>query len=349
MKKLTLIITVLLLSVTVLFAQGAAEAAKAEETFVFTDDLGREVTLPVNIERIAPSGSMASAFLVAFDPDLFVGVTSKPSAVEAEFFGNDFASLPILGTFYGKKANLNREALIVAAPQVVIDVGEIKGSTADMISDLDKLSSDIGIPVIFIESYLNGIADTFSRMGEALNREERGNELAAFAQEAVDYAHTIAGQVTDSTNFYYATNQDGLGAIPRGNFHAEVLETVGGNNVVDTTISSGNNQISLEELYKLNVEMIFVLEDSAYDAITTKSEWAYLPAVKTGNVNKVPNVLFPMIDAPPAVNRIIGIYYAVSKLYPELNTVNFLSMAEEFYSLYYGHTLTEAEKRELSR
>ena len=70
--------------------------------------------------------------------------------------------------------------------------------------------------------------------------------------------------------------------------------------------------------------------------------------MKTGNVNKVPNVLFPMIDAPPAVNRIIGIYYAVSKLYPELNTENFLSKAEEFYSLYYGHTLSEAEKRELS-
>ena len=349
MKKKTLLITILLISITVLFAQGTAEAAKAEETFVFTDDLGREVTLPVNIDRVAPSGSMASAFLLAFDSDLFVGVTTKPSAVETEFFGIDYASLPVLGTFYGKKANLNREALIVASPQVVIDVGEIKGSTADMISDLDKLSSDIGIPVIFIESHLNGIADTFSRMGEALHREERGNELAAFAQEAVDYAHTIAGKVTDSTDFYYATNQDGLGAIPRGNFHAEVLETVGGNNVVDTTISSGNNQISLEELYKLNVEMIFVLEDSAYNAITTKSEWGYLPAVQTNKVYRVPEVLFPMIDAPPAVNRIIGIYYVASKLYPELNTENFLSKAEEFYSLYYGHTLTEAEKRELSR
>ncbi len=349
MKKLTVILTVMLISVTVMFAQGAAEAAKAEETFVFTDDLGREVTLPVKIARVAPTGSMASAFLVAFDPDLFVGVTTKPSAVEAEFFGSDFASLPVLGTFYGKKANLNKEALIVAAPQVVIDVGEIKGSTEDMAKELDKLSADIGIPVIFIESYLKGIGDTFSRMGEALHREERGNELAAFASDAVDYALSIAAKVTDPSDFYYATNQDGLGAIPRGNFHAEVLETVGGTNVVDTTISSGNNQISLEELYKLNVEMIFILEESAYEAITTKSEWSYLPAVQTGKVNKVPYVLFPMIDAPPAVNRIIGIYYAASKLYPELNTVDFLTKAEEFYSLFYGHTLTDAEKEELSR
>lgn len=349
MKKLTVILTVLLLSVAVLFAQGAAEAAMAEETFVFTDDLGREVTLPVKIDRVAPSGSMASAFLVAFDPDLFVGITTKPSAVETEFFGSEYASLPVLGTFYGKKANLNREALIVAAPQVVIDVGEIKGSTADMISNLDKLQSDIGIPVIFIESYLKGIADTFARMGEALHREERGNELAEFAQEAVDYALSIADKVTDTADFYYATDQDGLGAIPRGNFHGELLETVGGNNVVDTTISSGSNQISLEELYKLNVEMIFVLEESAYNSIMTKSEWSYLSAVQTGKVYKVPNVLFPMIDAPPSVNRIIGIYYAASKLYPELNTVDFLTKAEEFYSLFYGHTLTEAEKAELLR
>ena len=351
MKKLLTILLILLTTISFLFAQGQMEKADEVKYVSFTDDLGREVTLPSVVTRVAPSGSMASAFLVSFDQNLFVGVTTKPSDVEKEFFGEKFASLPILGTFYGKKANLNKEALIVANPQVVIDIGEIKGNVEDMIKDLDKLQADIGIPVIFIESYLQDIGNTYVRLGEALGYQERGNELAEFAEAAVSYANSVAKKAEQSgkKNFYYGIGYDGLNAIPTGNFHGEVLETIGGNNVVDTTISSGNNQINLEELYKLPVDNIFVLEESAYNAVVNNKEWSYLPAVKSGNVYKVPYVLFPLIDGPPAVNRIIGIYYTVSKLYPEFASENYIEKAKEFYSLFYRHELTESEIKELSR
>lgn len=350
MKKIISIFLITLLALNSLFAQGQMESKEIVKESVFTDDLGREVILPSVVTKVSPSGSMASAFLVSFDPNLFVGVTTKPSQDEKEFFGEEFFSLPILGTFYGKKANLNKEALIVANPEVVIDIGEIKGSVDAMKKDLDKLQEDIGIPVIFIESYLQNIGNTYRRLGEALGNTERGNALASFADEAVSYANGIAAKVNnDKKNFYYATGTDGLNAIPKGNFHAEVLETIGGNNIVDTTISSGNNQINLEELYKLSVDNIFLLDENAYNNVINNKDWSYLPAVKSKNVYKVPYVLFPLIDGPPAVNRIIGIYYSVSKLYPEFATEDYLTKAKEFYKLFYNHELTQSEIEELLR
>ena len=350
MKKILSIFLISLIVITTLFAQGQKESEIAVKDVIFTDDLGREVTLPSVVTKVAPSGSMASAFLVSFDPSLFVGITTKPSQVEKEFFGDDFAALPILGTFYGKKANLNKEALIVASPEVIIDIGEIKGSVEAMIKDLDKLQEDIGIPVIFIESYLQNIGNTYRRLGDALGNTQRGNALASFADEAVSYANETAKKVNnDKKNFYYATGTDGLNAIPKGNFHAEVLETIGGENIVDTTISSGNNQINLEELYKLPVDHIFLLDENAYNNVINNKDWSYLPAVTSNNVYKAPYVLFPLIDGPPAVNRIIGIYYAINKLYPEYNTKDYISKAKEFYKLFYNHELTQSEIEELSR
>ena len=350
MKKIVAILLLLLTTFSLVFAQGQMESQTVIKERTFIDDLGREVTLPSVITKAAPSGSMASAFLVSFDPSIFVGVTTKPSASEKEFFGSDFASLPVLGTFYGKKANLNKEALIVASPEVVVDIGEIKGSKDAMINDLDKLQNDIGIPVIFIESYLDKISNTYTRLGEALGNTKRGNALSEFASDALLYAKEINEKSKDSRkNFYYATGSDGLNAIPRGNFHAEVIEAIGGNNVVDSTISSGNNQINLEELYKLPVDHIFLLDESAYNIVINNTEWSYLPAVKNNNVYKVPYVLFPLIDGPPAVNRIIGIYYTASKLYPEFATEDYISKAKEFYSLFYNLKLTEKEIAELSR
>ena len=79
MKKILSIFLISLIVITTLFAQGQKESEIAVKDVIFTDDLGREVTLPSVVTKVAPSGSMASAFLVSFDQDLFVGVTTKPS------------------------------------------------------------------------------------------------------------------------------------------------------------------------------------------------------------------------------------------------------------------------------
>ena len=344
MKKITSIFLVLILAMGSLWAQGAAEAAAAEATVQFTDDLGRTVTVPAVIDSICPSGSMAQVILLTFDQSLISGLTTDMSAQEEAYYPDITHGLPVLGTFYGKKANLNKEALIVVSPDVVVDIGEIKGSTDEMISDLDVLQEQIGIPVVFIESYLADSGSTYRRLGQLLGDEERGEELAAWADEAVAYADSVRAELGGEVTFYYSSAIDGLEAIPQGNFHGEVLEAVGGVNVCPSTFSSGGNAMSLEQIFIWDPDVIILSSPEAYASVTAEgSLWQSLSAVREGRVYLVPAVINNWIDSPPSINRLIGIYWAAETLYGEEAGIDLRAEADEFYQLFYGYTLTDGD------
>ncbi|MEF9969194.1 MAG: ABC transporter substrate-binding protein, partial [Ruthenibacterium sp.] len=119
-------------------ASASASASEKDGTQIFTDSLGREVELPTDLQRIAPSGTLSQIILYTIAPDKLVGWTSNPTDAMKKYFDEKYTDLPTFGTFYGKNADLNTEALIAAAPQVVIDMGEVKGKKEDMIADLDS-------------------------------------------------------------------------------------------------------------------------------------------------------------------------------------------------------------------
>ena len=252
-------------------------------------------------------------------------------------------NLPVFGTFYGKKANLNKEALMAAAPDVVIDMGEIKGSKEAMIADLDKLQDDILIPVIFIEAYLENTPEVYRTVGKLLGEEEKCEKLAVFAEEAINMAAEARTKIKDPVAVYYSSSADGLQAIPEGNFHGEVIEKIGAENAVKASLGASAAEISLEELYMSDPDVILLTEQDAYDEVTTNPLWSPLSAVINNRVYLIPSEPYPFIDNPPATNRVIGIYWLGNLLYPELYPINIIEETKEFYSLYYNHELTNED------
>ena len=146
MKK----ILALLLALVMLFslaACGAAEPAPAEpapaateepaateapaeepaaETVMFTDSCGREVELPANITKIAPSGTVATMILAAFAPEELVCVGTQVSENQIPYLYDGIADLPVTGQLYGGKATLNLEELLTTGAEVIIDLGDFK-------------------------------------------------------------------------------------------------------------------------------------------------------------------------------------------------------------------------------
>ena len=179
---------------TMLIAAMALLCVNAAE---YTDDLGRTVMLPDNIERVVPSGNLAQMVLYSITPEKIVGWSSQLSgAAKEEYFVQDIVNLPVFGTFYGKKANLNKEALMAAAPDVVIDMGELKGSKESMVADLDSLQDDLLIPVIFIEAYLDNTPDVYRKLGSLLGAKEKGEALAGYAEDAIRMAAEARERIT---------------------------------------------------------------------------------------------------------------------------------------------------------
>ena len=69
---------------------------------VITDSAGREVEIPKNIQRIAPSGPLAQIVLYTVAPDKLVGWSIDLSDAQKEYIPEKYWDLPVFGQFYGK-------------------------------------------------------------------------------------------------------------------------------------------------------------------------------------------------------------------------------------------------------
>lgn len=351
MKRITIVLLAALLALVPGFAQGDKEHAVQEiqtddgAHLTFTDSLGRTYSFPSEITRIAPSGNLAQMIIATIAPEKMVGLSSTINDKAMFYMPESMKDLPQFGTFYGKKANLNKEALILASPEVVIDMGEIKDGID---TDLDVLEDQIGIPVVFIESYLTNSPQAYRDLGRLIGKEEKAEKLAAYSERALKKAEEAKKLITDPVTVYYSSAPDGLDGIPTGNFHGEVIELIGAENVVPSTYSGGGNIISLEQLFLWDPDVILLAEEDAYRIATTDSRWAELSAVKNGRVHLIPSGPYSFIDTPPGVNRIIGIYWLGSLLYPDLyQDIDIDDEVRTFYSLFYNYDLSDQELVEL--
>ncbi|MBO5976477.1 MAG: ABC transporter substrate-binding protein, partial [Oscillospiraceae bacterium] len=178
MKKAICMVLVLAMALSLFAGCGSSVSPSQEssKTVEFTDDCGRTVTVPENISRIVPTGPLSQIVLFALCPEMFVGLASKWSSDSEGIIPEEFLSLPYFGQLYGS-ADLNVESLALAAPQIIIDIGEVKKSTAE---DVEALRSQLGIPCVFIESTLESLPETYRKLGALLGLEERAETLASF-------------------------------------------------------------------------------------------------------------------------------------------------------------------------
>ena len=346
MKKMALICVIVVFFTAIVYAQAAVEASGATNvlTRTFVDDLGREVVLPSEISRIAPSGSNAQVIVFQLAPEKLVGLASKLGQEEKSIYPEYTHDLPAFGTLYGKKANLNKETLILADPDVVIDVGDIKGSVEQMAGELDDVSKDVGVPVIFIEANMDNYPEVFRKLGKLLGFEERGEQLARYYEEAV--AEIGKYSTGKKPTVYITSSNDGLEAIIAGKSHAQCAEKAGAEVVVTSSLANSNGSISLETLYQLDPEYIFAYTEEGYRTITTASDWAGLQAVSNGNVYLVPSMPHGFIDSPVCSNRIIGLWYLASVFYPQAG-IDIVERTREFYRLFYRADITEPQARHI--
>ena len=283
----------------------AAVMAAAGSARTFTDSTGRTVEVPSSIKKIAPSGPLAQLVLYTVCPDKLAGVAKKFNAQQMTVIPQKYAKLPQFGQFYGKNANLNMEALMGAAPDVVIDIGEKKKTEKE---DMDNLQKQIGIPVIFIEAKTTTMDKAYTMLGDLTGDKDTAVKLASYCRSVLDTAATRKAQIKKTRSVYFATGT-GLDTDAQGSFHAEAIDVIGAKNAADIAAQStgGTTKVSFEQLLMWNPDVIIVEGDKLYQTIKADSLWNKLDAVKNGRLYHIPDVPYSFISNPPSVNRIIGI------------------------------------------
>ena len=340
------IMVLLVLSVAVLpiAATGVMEEQddSAEVNYVkYVDDLGREVEIPYPLERLSPSGNLAQMTMYALCPEKMVGLAKPLSDNAMAFMLDEIKELPSFGNFFASKGNINKEALIMAHPDVFVDIGEIK---PNMVESFDTLQEQIGVPVIFIEGFLENIGDTIRELGKITGLDERAEVLADYADGIIEFAVENREKIETPVTAYYSSSPDGLDGFPTGSFHGEIVEFVGLENVIPASFSSGGNKISIEQLLVWNPDIMLIQNENAYRTITTDPRYSSLDAVKNGRVYLIPILPYPFLSNPPALNRLIGILWLGKISYPELYAeVDLEKEMKTFYELFYHYELTDAE------
>ena len=313
------------------------------ETVLFTDSTGRQVELPAQITRIAPSGPMAQMVAFALAPDAFVGLSTSWSREAEAFLDERYYSLPVLGQIYGS-SDLNLEELAAAAPQVIVDIGEPKGTIAE---DMDALTQQLGIPAIHITATAETMGDAYRTFGELLGRQEEAEILAAYCENTYRNAQALMEKVGQEgrTSILYCLGDRGVHVIAAGSYHAEVLDLMANNlAVVENPVSKGTgNEVDLEQLLLWNPDVILFAPESIYDTVGSDPAWQNMTAIQKGSYYQVPFGPYNWMGFPPSVNRYLGILWLSELLYPEQCQLDLYAEAARYYELFYHCNLTREQ------
>ena len=313
----------------------------APETRVFTDSVGREVTVPAQIDQVAVSGPMAQIVLFALCPDKLVGISNAWDESAAQYLDTEYYNLPLLGQLYGGKGELNLETLLESGAQVVIDVGEAKGG---IVEDLDALQEQTTIPFVHISAALATMDETYTMLGDLLGMPDEAKTLADYCRGTYDRALTIADSV-EKANLLYITGDAGLNVIAQGAYHAEVIDLLSNNlAVVDDPSSKGTgNEVDMEQILNWNPDVILFAPDSIYDTVAEDAAWQGVTAIQNGAYYEVPMGPYNWMGFPPSVQRLLGMLWMAKVLYPEAADYDLYTEAAEYFKLFYHCDLTREQ------
>lgn len=324
--------------------QAASTDTASAETREFTDSAGRTVEVPVDIERIAPSGHTANQVLLTMAPEKMVGLSQELTEDQQKYLGVDMSDLPVFGAIFGAKGDLNKEAIAAADPQVIIDTGALED---DVASGLDQLQEELGIPCVFIETNMDDYGTAYEMLGDLLGMEERGKELSEYCQNAYEQVVDVMSGIPeeDRANVLYLLGEDGTNVIAKGTQQAEVVDLCADNlAVMDSPSNTGmGSETSLEQIALWNPDIIIFASGSVYSTVADDPAWDGITAIDNGDYYEAPGTPYNWLNSPPTVNQVMGMQWLPRLLYPDRFDDSIQDVTRSYYSLFYGYDLSDEE------
>lgn len=323
-------------------AEEASEAAGERE---ITDMAGRKVVVPDEVETVFSASTVTAIFMYTLAPDKLLGWNYELNELEKSIILEEYHDLPN----FGMGDSINYEAVIAADPTIAVNVGTINDK---MISDCDKLSKSLGVPVVAVDGDLSASAEAYRFMGELLGEEEQAEKLASYAEKTFADIEKMEVPEDKKVRIYYGNGEDSLETAPAGSAHGQIIDMVNAVNVADLEMGEGSRvQISAEQLLAWDPDVIVVNGEpkadtsgaSAAEAILANPDYASLKAVQDQQVYGTPNTPFSWMDRPMGPNRIVGIRWLSGLIYPEYLNYNVDEEVKEFFDLFYHVQLTDEQ------
>ncbi|WP_299654510.1 iron ABC transporter substrate-binding protein [uncultured Jannaschia sp.] len=324
-----------------------APLALPAQARTITDSAGRVVEIPDEVNTVFAAGPPASILVYVMKPEALTGWPRVLRPEEREYIAEPYRDLPETGRLTGRGGEANLERVLGIEPDLILDFGSVRGTYIDLANRAQKQT---GIPYILVDGRFENTPEALRLIGDALGVPERGEKLAADVEATFVRIDTLLEDVPEDgrPRVYLARGPEGLETGMKGSINTEIIERVGGRNVVDDGgTSRGLVQASMEQVIVADPDTIMTWDANFYADVFGDPLWQGIDAVKQGRVYLSPTAPFGWIDRPPSLNRMMGLIWMAGLLYPDRWEGDLRAETRAFYELDYHVDLDDEEQERL--
>jgi cobalamin transport system substrate-binding protein len=248
---------------------GAADVAKTLERRHLTDDLGRDVVVPVRVTRaISLAPSITESIFAVGAADRLVGVTTYCNYPEQAKAIQKV----------GDTISPNLETIVALKPDVVLV------STASQIESFMNTLEQNGIAVYVTNpTSIDGVLSDLMKLGDLFGTLDVTSALLNDLQSRIDEVSLRVGE-GKRPNVFLQISKEPLFTIGQQSFMTAIIEKAGGHSVT-ADVGSAYPKLSKETALALSPEVIIL---SASDDNSSPNEvFKNSPAVKNARVFSV--------------------------------------------------------------
>jgi iron complex transport system substrate-binding protein len=285
--------------------------------------------------------NVPSNFLIyVVNPERLAGWHGDLYEYEKPYIPKKYHNLPKLGGWHGGGGIPDKEMLLAHKVKNAL-MFERAHMQLESASELLELGMNI---YVLKGGGLDEGVSTFRDLGKLLGVAERGEQLAQYAQDALDTVRAMVKNIpqTKKPKVYIAGGIDGLSSVCRH----QMLEIAGGRNAVECEQDIYSRQLSFEQIMQINPDVLVIQNPFFVETFKKDARWKRLRAYKDGRVYIVPFGPFSWMDKPEAV-KYIGIKWLACSLYPDRCEIDMHAETKNFMKLFMHLDLDDKEIKKI--
>ncbi len=314
----------------------------------FVDSAERYVVLPDRVGRVMTANPAADVLVFVLAPEKLLGWSAPLSRGQRTYIPAKFAQLPIVGGAVRPNPAETVQVVARMRPDLIIEAGPV---TPEAAARAEQVQQQTGVPYILLDNDIQTTPQTLRIIGALLGAAERGDDLAKYADNAIDSlrGRLLIAPADERPIVYYGCGPDGL---VTGLGRAQAMGDIDQAGVINVAARLGRGEltrVTRDQVIDWNPAIIIAQRRSFYDSLLRSTAWRGLIAVASKRVYLAPADPFGWIDDPPGVNRIIGLYWLTALFYPDQYQEDLRAIAREFYDKFYRIKLTDRQLEALVR
>lgn len=334
----------------------SGEGEPTAEEKVIQDQLGREVAVPKNTERIVVGGILpyfSTWYIGTGSTEEVVGLHPNAyNAAENSMLANITPEIKKASTDFVRNGEVNIEELMKVNPQLYFE------NSSDE-KTLEKVAES-GIPTVGLQTIQVADADPLATFNSWLEvtADIKGGEVTKRAESFIEEGKNTQSMIDDNLTgvedkdkprvMFLHQHSDKSIIVGGANFFSEKwIKATGGTDIVGDDGVEGQKEVNMEQIYAWNPDIIYITNftetqpDDLLNNTVAGQDWSEVEAVKNDNVHKVPLGIYRWF--PPNGDAPLMLKWMAQINHPELFDYDISEEIKNYYSDFYEYELTDED------